>query len=149
MTLHETHGTRACLPTLHIFTRTLEYLEDANDGGRAARTTEHVYDSDEEERKRSREALYAGADDANVTGTKDDFDKELVPSLSLLFDRVSEGKEPVSGSKLFRLPLELLALVVQNVSEVSLASLALVRTIDSSVGLLNSAVFGWTMVTLF
>ena len=62
------------------------------------------------------------------SGTKDDFGKELVPPLPLLFDRVSEGKEPVSGSKLFRLPLELLALVVQNVPEASLASLALVNT---------------------
>lgn len=66
------------------------------------------------------------------------------PTTSTSFDRVSEGKEPVSGFKLFRLSLELLALVVQNVSEVSLASLALVKTIDSSLGLVNSEVFGWT-----
>lgn len=71
------------------------------------------------------------------------------PTTSTSFDRVSEGKEPVSGFKLFRLSLELLALVVQNVSEVSLASLALVKTIDSSLGLVFSEVFGWTMVTLF
>lgn len=107
----------------------MEYPEDSNDGGGAALTTEHVYDADEEERKRSREAFdIMELMMPTFSGTKDDFGKELVPPLPLLFDRVSEGKEPVSGSKLFRLPLELLALVVQNIPEASLASLALVNT---------------------
>lgn len=62
------------------------------------------------------------------SGMKDEFGKELVPPLPLLFDRVSEGRKPVSGTKLLGIPLEVLALVVQKVPEASLASLALVNS---------------------
>lgn len=107
----------------------MEHRADSSDEGGAALTTAHVYDSDEEEGKDAPEA----SDILDLmlpilTGMKDDFGKELVPPLPLLFDRISEGKEPVSDSKLFRLPLEVLALVFQNVPKESLPSLALVNT---------------------
>ena len=60
--------------------------------------------------------------------TKDGFGKALVPSRPLSFDRVSEGREPMSDSRLLRLPLELLALVVEKVPEASLASFAFVNS---------------------
>ena len=60
--------------------------------------------------------------------TKDEFGKELVPSRPLSFDRISEGRKPVSESKLLRLPLEILALVVDKVPDASLASFALVNS---------------------
>ena len=63
-----------------------------------------------------------------LSGGTDEFGKELVPPLPLLFDRVSEGRKPVSGSILLRVPLEVLALVVQKIPETSLASLALVNS---------------------
>ncbi|KAL9066235.1 MAG: hypothetical protein Q9161_007692 [Pseudevernia consocians] len=62
------------------------------------------------------------------SGGKDDFGKELVPPLPLFFDRVSEGRKPVSETKLLGIPLEVLALVVQKIPEESLASLALVNS---------------------
>ena len=107
----------------------MESLEDSDNERGADLTTDSVHDSDEEERNGS----YGASDILDLmmptfSGMKDDFGKELVPPLPLLFDRISEGKEPVSGSKLFRLPFEILALVVQNVPEASLASLALVNT---------------------
>ena len=107
----------------------MDDLDSSSDEGRAGLTTEPVYDSDDDERNGAGPAF----DILDLmmpifSGTKDDFGKELIPPLPLLFDRICEGREPVSRSNLFRLPLEVLALVVQNVPEASLASLALVNT---------------------
>ena len=107
----------------------LEDIEDSDDEEIAGPTVEHSDDSDDEVGRGSRE----GYDVLDLmmpmlSGGKDEYGKELVPPLPLLFDRVSEGRKPASGTKLFNVPLEVLALVVQKVPEASLASLALVNS---------------------
>ncbi|KAL8734033.1 MAG: hypothetical protein Q9166_001794 [cf. Caloplaca sp. 2 TL-2023] len=62
------------------------------------------------------------------SGTKDDFGKEVVPPRPLTFDRVSEGRPPVSEAKLLNLPTEILALVVESIPKESLVSFALVNS---------------------
>lgn len=108
----------------------MEHFEDLEDEQRAGSTIESHYDSDDEERKPSPEGveMLMGLMMPVFSGTQDEYGKEVVPPRSLLFDRVSEGKEPVSRSKLLRLPLEVLALVVQKIAEESLASFALVNS---------------------
>lgn len=108
---------------------TVEHLEDLDDEERTVLDMENPEDSDEEERN----APHKGHDILDLmmpmfSGVKDEFGKELVPPLPLLFDRVSEGRKPVSESRLWTIPLEVLALVVQMVPEESLASLALVNS---------------------
>lgn len=86
-------------------------------------------DSDDEERAASREAFdVLDLMMPMLSGQKDQYGKEVVPPLPLLFDRVSEGRKPVSRTRLLNVPLEVLALVVQRVPETSLASLALVNS---------------------
>lgn len=103
--------------------------EDSGNEERAVSTMEHPEEPDDEET----EGPTKGCEILDLmmpmlSGGKDDFGKELVPPLPLLFDRVSEGRKPVSGAKLLRIPLEVLALVVHNIPEASLASLALVNS---------------------
>ena len=103
----------------------IDHPEDSHGEERAG----HPDDSDDEEM----ESAPKGHEILDLmmpmfSGGKDDFGKEVVPPLSLLFDRVSEGRKPVSGSKLLQIPLEVLALVVRMVPEASLASLALVNS---------------------
>ncbi|KAL8838638.1 MAG: hypothetical protein Q9170_002046 [Blastenia crenularia] len=62
------------------------------------------------------------------SGTKDDFGKELVPPLPLLFDRVSEGRNIVSEAPLLSLPMEIIALILRNLHSAALASLAFVNS---------------------
>ena len=107
----------------------MDHPDDSSDEERADLTTATAYDSDDQGGNSAREEFdILHLMMPVLTGTKDDFGKELVPPLPLLFDRVSEGREPVSDSILFRLPLEVLALVVHEVPESSLGSLALVNT---------------------
>jgi hypothetical protein len=61
------------------------------------------------------------------SGHKDEFGKEVVPPLPLLFDRVNGGRPPRSGARIFRLPFEVLGYILQQVDSSSLASLALVN----------------------
>lgn len=103
----------------------IEHPGDSND----EETAEHPDDSDDEEIRgppKGHEILDLMM--PMFSGGKDEFGKELVPPLPLLFDRVSEGRKPVSESELMKIPLEILALVVQKVPETSLASLALVNS---------------------
>ena len=107
----------------------MEHAEDSGDDDRAALTLNNVYDSDDEKGNGASEEF----DILDLlmpmfSGTKDDFGKEIVPPLPLLFDRVSEGRELVSKSKVLSIPLEILALVIEKVPATSLASLALVNT---------------------
>ena len=63
------------------------------------------------------------------SGSKDEFGKNVVPPLPLLYDRVNEKRPPLASSAfsiLFRLPMELLSPIIQLLSPTSLASLALV-----------------------
>ena len=46
-------------------------------------------------------------------GSKDEYGKDVVPPYPLLFDRVNEGRLPLSKSALFKLPLEILGMVLQ------------------------------------
>ncbi|KAG6997818.1 hypothetical protein G7Y79_00037g073360 [Physcia stellaris] len=46
-------------------------------------------------------------------GSKDEYGKDVVPPDPLLFDRVNEGRLPLSRSALFKLPLEILGMVLQ------------------------------------
>ena len=62
------------------------------------------------------------------SGSKDEYGKELVPPLPLSFDRVNGNQPPVSDAALFKLPFELLALILQHVQSSSLSSLALVNS---------------------
>ena len=114
----------------------LEHLEDSNrdpedsdNEERAVLTTENLCNEDETGRIDPPDR-YQILDlmMPMFSGTKDDFGKETVPPLPLFFDRVSEGREPISGSRLFRLPQEILNVVVQSVPEVSLASFALANS---------------------
>ena len=90
---------------------------------------EDIEDSDDEESVCSREDFdVLGLMMPTLYGDKNEYGRELVPPLPLLFDRVSEGRKPVSRSGLLNVPLEVLALVVQKVPETSLASLALVNS---------------------
>lgn len=59
-------------------------------------------------------------------GSKDDYGKDIVPPDPLLFDRVNEGKPPLSNSALFELPLEILGIILQYLPTSSLPTLALV-----------------------
>lgn len=61
------------------------------------------------------------------SGQKDEFGKEVVPPLPLLFDRVNGGRPPRSDARIFRLPFEVLGYILQQVDSSSLASLALVN----------------------
>ena len=108
----------------------MKHLEDSSDEERANTPVENAYDSDDEERSGP-----PGGHDILLdlmmpmfSGTKDSFGREVVPALPLYFDRVSEGRAPVSASKLLTLPLHVLALVVQTVPKASLAALALVNS---------------------
>ena len=56
----------------------------------------------------------------------DDYGKKIVPPLPLSFDRVNEGRSPLSTAPLFQLPFEILGSILEHVSPASLASLALV-----------------------
>ena len=104
-------------------------IEDSDDEGTVGQTAEHLNDSDDEEKARAREAFdVLDLMMPMFSGHKDEYGKELVPPLPLLFDRVSEGRKPVSRARLLNVPLEILALVVQKVPETSLASLALVNS---------------------
>ncbi|MCJ1251963.1 hypothetical protein MMC30_009201 [Trapelia coarctata] len=62
------------------------------------------------------------------SGSKSDFGTEHVPGLPLSFDRVNEGRPPVSTAPLFKLPVEILNLVNLHVPASSLASFALVNS---------------------
>lgn len=127
----------------------MEPPEDSSDEDRAGPLMEHPedLDSDDEERAVSISTTehLDDLDDEDIEGTtkgneildvmmpmlsggKDDFGKELVPPLPFLFDRVSEGRMPVSGTKLLTIPLEVLALIVRKIPATSLASLALVNS---------------------
>ena len=46
-------------------------------------------------------------------GSKDEYGKDIVPPDPLLFDRVNEGRLSLSNSALFKLPLEILGMVLQ------------------------------------
>lgn len=59
-----------------------------------------------------------------LSATKDDYGSELVPPLPLSFDRVNEGRHPVSLAPLFQLPLEVLSIIIHHVEPASLAALA-------------------------
>lgn len=61
------------------------------------------------------------------SGSKNNFETERVPRLPLSFDRVNEGRPPVSSAPLFRLPVEILNLINLHVPASSLASFALVN----------------------
>jgi hypothetical protein len=61
------------------------------------------------------------------SGTDDDYGKEVVPPLPLTFDRVNEGRPPSSNALLFKLPMELLANILQYIPREDLASLAFVN----------------------
>ena len=127
-TSHSTSQTTSDDSSLY-HSSTMESPEDSSDGERTGPTIEHPDDPGVEKRT----GPYQGRQILDLmmpmfSGMKDDFGKELVPPLPLLFDRVSEGRKPVSGAKLLRIPLEVLALVVQKVPEASLASLALVNS---------------------
>ena len=107
----------------------MEDLEDSDDEETAGQTVDHSSDSDDEERVCSREEFdVLDLMMPMLSGGKDEYGKELVPPLPLLFDRVSEGRKPVSRTRLLNIPLEVLALVVQKVPETSLASVALVNS---------------------
>ena len=107
----------------------MEDLEDLDDEETAGQTVGHSSDSDDEDRVCSREEFdVLDLMMPMLSGGKDEYGKELVPPLPLLFDRVSEGRKPVSRTRLLNIPLEILALVVQKVPETSLASLALVNS---------------------
>ena len=104
-------------------------LGDSDDEETAGQTVQHSNDSDKEESVCSHEEFEV----LNLmmpifSGDKDEYGKELVPPLPLLFDRISEGRKPVSTTRLLNVPMEVLALVVQKVPETSLASLALVNS---------------------
>ena len=47
------------------------------------------------------------------SGDKDEYAKETVPPLALTFDRVNEGRAPRTSAHLFRLPIEILAVILQ------------------------------------
>lgn len=57
---------------------------------------------------------------------KGNYELEIVPPRPLSFDRVNEGKAPVSQALLFKLPLEITGQILEKVPWSSLASLALV-----------------------
>ena len=63
-----------------------------------------------------------------LMGGKDNFGKEVVPPLPLLFDRVNEGKMLRSTAPLFRVPPEVLGEIIQYLDPKSLASFALVNS---------------------
>lgn len=107
----------------------MEDFEDSVDEETAGPTAEHSNDSDDEEGLASHEDFdVLGLMMPMLFGEKDEYGKELVPPLPLLFDRVSEGRKLVSSTSLLNFPLEVLALVIQKVPETSLASLALVNS---------------------
>ena len=62
-----------------------------------------------------------------LSGVKDDFGKEEVPPLPLSFDRVCRGHSQQSTALLFRLPTEVMGMILQCIAPDSLASLALVN----------------------
>jgi hypothetical protein len=59
---------------------------------------------------------------------KDEYGKELVPPLPLSFDRVNGNRPPASDTALFKLPIEILGLILQHIPSSSLPSLALVNS---------------------
>lgn len=95
---------------------TMEHLEDSDDEERAGPTREHPDDTDDEKRL----GYSDGYEIVDLLWPMYSGMKDLVPPLPLLFDRVSEGRKPVSGTKLLEIPLEVLALIVQKIPEVSL-----------------------------
>lgn len=58
--------------------------------------------------------------------SKDDCEKDVAPPRPLSFDRVNEGKAPVSEALFFTLPFEIVGQIVEILPRSSLASLALV-----------------------
>ena len=60
-------------------------------------------------------------------GTKDDYGKEVVPPLPLSFDRVNEGRAPTCSMLLFRMPLEIIGLILGYIPLETLSALALVN----------------------
>ena len=103
---------------------TMERLEDSDDEGRAGPTIEHPDDSDDEKRVGSSD----GYEILDLLLPMSSGMKDVGPPLPLLFDRVSEGRKPVSGTKLLEIPLEVLAQIVQKIPKASLASFALVNS---------------------
>ncbi|KAL8738697.1 MAG: hypothetical protein Q9190_007962 [Brigantiaea leucoxantha] len=65
---------------------------------------------------------------STFSGQKDDYGKETVPPIPLLFDRVCEGRNPASNAPLFFLPFEILSQILHHVPDTSLASLAQVNS---------------------
>ena len=47
-----------------------------------------------------------------LRGTKDDYGKEIVPPLPLSFERVNEGRPPLSAAPLLNLPFEILGSIL-------------------------------------
>ena len=64
---------------------------------------------------------------STFSGEKDDFGHEEVPPLPIPFDHVCGDSGPRSAALLFRLPAEILGIIIQHVEPESLASLALVN----------------------
>lgn len=62
------------------------------------------------------------------SGGKDEYCKDAVPPKPLLFDRVMGGRNIVSQSQLFALPVEILGQIVQYIPANALAALALVNS---------------------
>jgi hypothetical protein len=62
------------------------------------------------------------------SGSIDKYGKEIVPPVPLSFDRVMEGRPPSTPAPLFRVPDEILSIIVQYVDHESLRLLALVNS---------------------
>ena len=60
------------------------------------------------------------------SGSTDEYGKQVVPLNPLTFDRMNEGKVPTSTSRLFQLPIEILAVIIQSLPASSLSDLAFV-----------------------
>jgi F-box domain len=62
------------------------------------------------------------------TGNTDQYGKDVVPPLPVSFDRSMEGRSPSTAAPLFKLPYEILSMILQFVDHPSLSSLALVNS---------------------
>ncbi|KAL8734040.1 MAG: hypothetical protein Q9166_001801 [cf. Caloplaca sp. 2 TL-2023] len=62
------------------------------------------------------------------SGLKDNFGKDVVPPTHLLYDRICEGRAPSSTARLFKLPMEILAVITEKIPDSSLASFAFVNS---------------------
>ena len=61
-----------------------------------------------------------------LASSSDDYGSEVLPPRPLSFDRVNEGKAPVSGTRLLGLPFEIVGQILEKLPKSSLAALALV-----------------------